>query len=96
MHAYECFDKSGSPSLYDKGYQVGKDADHGTGYQHKDQYTCNPFFKVGVLAEKVSGVKEETDKEDDTENNRKDDPNGVRDVIYGIFDTPNLGVGWCG
>ncbi len=95
MHACGYSDKSGSPSLDDKGYQISKDADYGPGNQYKDQYSGYPFFKVCVLAKKVSCIKKETNKKDNPENDREDDPYGVRNIVYGIFDTSNLGVGWC-
>ncbi len=64
-HVYECFGILGNTSLYDQCYQVGKDADHGTGYKYKYQNTGNPFFKVGVLTKEMSGVEQETHKEND-------------------------------
>ncbi len=64
-HVYECFGISGNSSLYDQGYQIGKDANDGTGYKHKYQYTSNPFLKVGVFTKEMSRIEQETHEEND-------------------------------
>ncbi len=64
-HVYEYFGISGNSSLYDQGYQIGKDANDGTGNEHKYQNTGNPFFKIGVFTKEMSGIEQETHEEND-------------------------------
>ncbi|GMN11336.1 hypothetical protein MTsPCn9_10570 [Croceitalea sp. MTPC9] len=79
--------------LYYEGYQIGKDAHYGPSDQHKDQYACDPFFKVGVLPKEVSRIEQESDKEDDPKDDGKDGTDGVRDIVDRILDAPDLGIG---
>lgn len=40
--------------------EVGKDAHNGPGNQDKDQDPGDAFFQIGVLAEEVSSIEQET------------------------------------
>ena len=78
------------PSLYDQGYEIGKDADHRTGDEYKYEYASNPFFKVCIFAKKVSRIKEKAYQKNNPENYREDGSDGVGNVVYGIFDSADL------
>ena len=90
-----CSDIPHSFSSDDQGYEVRKNAHDRAGDKDKDQYAGDPLFKVGVLAEKVSGIEQETDQEDDPQDDGKDGPDGIRNVVHGILDSPDLGKGRC-
>ena len=91
MPAYGCFDIPDSFSLYNQGDQVSKDADYRSCDKYEYKYTGNPFFQVGIFTEKVPRIKQKTYKEYNPEDDWKNGPDGIRNVIDGIFDTSDLG-----
>ncbi len=78
--------------LDNQGDEIGKDAHDGPSYEHKDQYSGDAPFHIGVLPKEVACIEQEPNQKDDPQDNGEDDPYGVRDFIYRILDAPNLGL----
>ena len=57
---------------------------------HEYQNTGNTFFQVGILAKEMPCIKEEADKEDDSQNNWENGSYGIGNIVHGIFDSPDL------
>tara|TARA_R110002049_G_scaffold133066_1_gene292479 strand:- start:10379 stop:10627 length:249 start_codon:yes stop_codon:yes gene_type:complete len=76
--------------LYNNSDEIGKNAHDRPCYQYKDQYTGNTFFQVGILAKEMPGIEQEAYQEDDPKDNWKDGSNGIGNIVYGIFDSPDL------
>ena len=77
--------------LYHYSDEIGKDAHNGPGDQHKDQDPGNAFFQIRVLAEEMSGIEQKAHQKDDAQNDGKDGPDGIGNVIDRILDAPDLG-----
>ncbi len=71
--------------------EIGEDAHHGPGDQHKDQYPGNALFQVGVLPKKMTGIEQKAHQEDNAQNDGKDGPYGIGNIIDRILDAPDLG-----
>ena len=78
--------------LHYDAYQIGKYTHYRTRNKYEYQNTSNPFFEVGVLPEKMPRIEQEANQEDDPKDDGKDGPDGVRNVVDGILDAPDLGV----
>ena len=76
--------------------QVGENAHYSSSDEYKNQYPGYPFFKVGVLAEKVSCIEQETNQENYSKDDGKDGSNGIGNIINRIFNSTYLCKSWKG
>lgn len=42
----------------------------------------------------MAGIEQEANKENDTKDNGEDGPDGIRDIINGVLNSPDLGKSW--
>ena len=96
FHIILLFTKNVACALDDNTNEIGKDPNDRPGNKHKDENTGNPLFEVGVLPKEMARIEKKADEEDDTQDDGKNGPDGIRDVRNRIFDSPDLGIAGLG